>query len=76
MATRVAIRKEGQVVGYVTLREIEDVASTDTEFRYPLRYGERDMVCISLKRGRSEGRWFVVYSDELLTLLPKRWRPV
>ena len=68
---RVLLRKEGQVVYDVPLRDLSEIDCTmsDPTFDY-YPFG-----LVRLKYGTSRGHWFVVKIEEIAKCFPRRWRP-
>ena len=71
MANKVLLRKEGQVMYDVPLRDLSEIDCTmdDPTFDY-YPFG-----LVRLKCGTPQGHWFVVKVEEVAKCFPRRWKP-
>ena len=67
---KVLLRKEGQVIYDVPLRDLSEIdCLPDPAFDY-YPFG-----LVRLKYGTSQGHWFVVKVEEVAKCFPRRWKP-
>ena len=69
--SKVLLRKEGQCLYDVPIRDIQEFDSLEWEDHFDYF----PFALVSLRYGTPQGRWFVVMVEDVAKCFPKRWRP-
>ena len=69
--SKVLLRKEGQCLYDVPLRDIHEYDSLGWEDRFDYY----PFALVRLKYPTPQGRWFVVMAEDVAKCFPRRWRP-